>query len=159
LVALLVIVSVPLRAPRAVGKNFTLTLHFLRGAIVEPHPLASEKSPLATMLAKVTGAVLLVFVITTRFGLLVLPPPNTTLPSLRLCGDTPSAATGVGVGVAVGVEVGVAVGVAVGVGDWTGVFTGLVVGEGVEVAVAVALAVAVAVAVADAVAVEVRVAV
>jgi hypothetical protein len=155
LVALLVIVSVPLRAPRAVGKNFTLTLHFLRGAIVEPHPLASEKSPLATILAKVTGAVLLVFVITTRFGLLVLPPPNTTLPSWRLCGDTRSAATGVGVGVAVGVGVGVPV----GVGDWTGVFTGLVVGEGVEVAVAVALAVAVAVAVADAVAVEVRVAV
>src|SRR5713226_5577298 len=78
-VALLVIVSAPPRAPRAVGRNLIVTLHFLRGAIVGPHPLTSEKSPLATMPTNVTGAVLLVFVITMRFGLLVAPAPNTTL--------------------------------------------------------------------------------
>jgi hypothetical protein len=161
LVALLVIVSAPPRAPSAVGENFTVTLHFLRGAIVGPHPLTLEKSPLATMPTNVTGDILLVFVITMRFDLLVAPAPNTTLPSRRLRGDTPSAATGVGVGVgvAVGVALAVAVGVAVGVADWAGVFTGLGVGEGVAEAVEVALAVAVAVGVADAVGVEVRVAV
>ena len=172
LVALLVIVSAPPRAPSAVGENLIVTLHFLRGAIVGPHPLAREKSPLATMPAKVT-AVVLVLVITTRFGLLVLPAPNTTLPRLRLRGDTPSEPAGVGV--AVGVRVGVAVAVAVGV--WTGVLTVVGVGDGVaeadgvEVAVALVVALAVGVgvavavgelvadAVADAVGVEVRVAV
>jgi hypothetical protein len=174
LVALLVIVSAPPRAPSAVGENFIVTLHFLRGAIVGPHPLAREKSPLATMAAKVTGVVL-VLVITTRFGLLLAPAPNTTLPSFRLRGDTPSEPAGVGV--AVGVRVGVALGVRVAVGVWTGVLTvvgvddGVAEADGVDVAVALAVAVADAVgvgvgvgelvadAVADAVGVEVRVAV
>jgi hypothetical protein len=57
-----------------------------------------------------------VLVITTRFGLLLLPAPNTTLPRLRLCGDTPSEPTGVGVGVGVRVGVAVTVGVGVAVG-------------------------------------------
>ena len=115
LVALLVIVSAPPRAPRAVGKNFIVTLHFFFGAIVGPHPLAREKSPVAAMPAKVT-AVVPVLVITTRFGLLLLPAPNTTLPRLRLFGDTPSEPTGVGVGVGVRVGVAVTVGVGVAVG-------------------------------------------
>src|SRR5713101_5450268 len=131
LVALLVIVSAPPRAPSAVGENLIVTLHFFRGAIVGPHPLTREKSPLATIPASVTAAVL-VLVITTRFGLLLAPAPNTTLPRLRLCGDTPSEPTGVGVavGVGVGVAVGVAVGLAVGVADWTGVCTVVGVGDG-----------------------------
>ena len=112
LVALLVIVRLPARAPRAVGKNFIVTLHFFFGAIAAPHPLAREKSPVAAMLAKVT-AVVPVLVITTRFGLLLLAAPNTTLPRFRLCGDTPSEPAGVGV--AVGVRVGVVVAVGVGV--------------------------------------------
>jgi len=99
-VALLVIVRVPARVPRAVGEKLIVTLHFLRGAIVGPHPLAREKSPLATMAAKVTAVVPLL-VITTRLGLLLEPAPNTTLPRLRLCGDTPSEPDGVGVGVGV----------------------------------------------------------
>jgi hypothetical protein len=150
LVALLVIVSAPLRVPSAVGENFIVTLHFLRGAIARPHPETREKSPLVTMPAKVTGAVL-VLVITTRFGLLLASAPNITLPRLRLCGDTPSEPIGVGV------AVGVRVGVAVVVGVWTGVLTVVGVGDGVaeadgvEVAVALVVAVAVAVAVADAV--------
>jgi hypothetical protein len=102
LVALLVIVSAPPRVPSAVGENFIVTLHFLWAAIVEPHPVTREKSPLGTMPAKVTTAVL-VLVITTRFGLLLAPAPNTTLPRLRLCGDTASEPTGVGVAVGVGV--------------------------------------------------------
>src|SRR5713101_8233056 len=65
LVALLVIVSAPLRAPRAVGENSIVTLHFLWGANVGPHPLTREKSPLATRLANVSAAAL-VLVITTR---------------------------------------------------------------------------------------------
>jgi hypothetical protein len=101
-VALLVIVRAPARVPRAVGENFIVTLHFFFGAIVGPHPLAREKSPLATMPMKVTRAVL-VLVITTRFGLLLAPAPNTTLPRLRVCGDTPSEPAGVGVAVGVGV--------------------------------------------------------
>lgn len=116
LAALLVIVSAPPRVPSAVGENFIVTLHFFRGAIVGPHPLTREKSPVATMPANVT-AVVLVLVITTRFGLLLLPAPNTTLPRFRLCGDTPSEPAGVGV------AVGVRVGVAVAVGVWTGVLT------------------------------------
>jgi len=122
LVALLVIFSAPLRVPSAVGENFIVTLNFFFDAIVGPHPLMLEKSPVATMLANVTAAVL-VLVITTRFGLLVLPAPNTTFPRLRLCGDTASEPSGVGVAVGVGVcvRVGVAVGVAVAVADWTGV--------------------------------------
>ena len=122
LVALLVIVSAPLRVPSAVGENFIVTLHFFFDAIVGPHPLMLEKSPVAIMLANVTAAVL-VLVITTRFGLLVLPAPKTTLPRLRLRGDTPSEPSGVGVAVGVGVcvRVGVPVGVAVAVADWTGV--------------------------------------
>src|SRR6266446_1819878 len=79
LVALLVIVSAPVRVPRAVGENFIVTLHFWWAAIVGPHPLTREKSPLVTMPAKVTGAVP-VLVITTRFGLLLALAPNTTLP-------------------------------------------------------------------------------
>src|SRR5260370_23552309 len=106
-VALLVIVSAPPRAPSAVGRNLIVTLHFLRGAIVGPHPLTSEKSPLATIPTKVTAASLLAFVITRRFGLLVAPAPNTTLPSLRPRGDTPSAATGFGGGGAVRVGLSV----------------------------------------------------
>ena len=116
LVALLVIVSAPARVPRAVGENVIFTLHFFFGAIVGPHPLVREKSPVAAMPANVTGVVP-VLVITTRFDLLLLPAPNTTLPRLRLFGDTPSEPTGVGVavGVRVGVAVIVGVGVAVGV--------------------------------------------
>jgi len=115
LVALLVIVSAPPRVPRAVGENFIVTLHFFFGAMVGPHPLAREKSPVAAMLANDTGIVP-VLVITKRFGLLLLPEPNTTLPRLRLCGDTPSEPTGVGVGVGVRVGVAVTVGVGVAVG-------------------------------------------
>ena len=67
LVALLEIVSAPARAPRVVGENLIVTLHFFRGAIVGPHPLTREKSPLVRMPVNVTG-VAPVFVITTRFG-------------------------------------------------------------------------------------------
>src|SRR6266851_3403705 len=140
LVAVLVIVRVPVRAPRAVGENLIVTLHFLRGAIVGPHPLTREKSPLATMPANVTDDVL-VLVITTRLGLLLAPAPKTTLPRLRLCGDTLSEPSGVGV--AVGVGVGVAVGVTVAV--WTGVCTAVGEGDGVAEADGVAVAVAVTV--------------
>jgi hypothetical protein len=112
----LVIVSAPPRAPRAVGENLIVTLHFFFGAMVGPHPLALEKSPLAAMFANDTGIVP-VLVITTRFGLLLLAAPNTTLPRFKLCGDTASEPAGVGVavGVRVGVAVAVGVGVAVGV--------------------------------------------
>ena len=156
LVALLVTVRAPLRVPSAVGENFIATLHFLWGAIVGPHPLTREKSPVATMFVNVTAAVL-VLVITMRFGLLVLLAPNTTLPRLRLCGETASEPTGVGVAVGVRVGVAVAVGVCTGVLTLVGVGDGVAEADGVEVAVAVAVALAVAVAVAEAVGVEVRV--
>jgi len=103
LVAVLVIVRAPVRVPRAVGENFIVTLHIFFGAIVGPHPEVREKSPLATMFANVTAVVVLVLVIKTRLGLLLLPPPNTTLPRLRLPGDAPSEPTGVAVAVGVGV--------------------------------------------------------
>ena len=91
-----------------------LTEHFDLGPIVAPHPFTIAKSPLLTMLANVTGVVLLLFEIVIFFGLLTAPFPNTTLPSLRTCGETFSATgTVVAVGVAVGVDVAVAVAVAV----------------------------------------------
>ena len=154
--ALLLMVSVPLRAPGAVGLNVTLTEHLDFGPIVAPHPFTIAKSPLASMLEKVTGVVLLLFAIVIFLGLLTAPAPNTTLPSLTACGETLSATgtvvavgVAVGVNVAVGVDVAVAVAVRVGVADETGVRTaeGVPLGVAVEVAVAVAVAVGVAVAV------------
>ena len=108
--ALLLIVSVPPRLPSTVGLNVMVTEHLDLGPIVAPHPLTIAKSPLARMLVNVTGAVLLLFEIEIFLGLLTAPFPNTTLPSLRTCGETLSA-TGmvVVVGVAVGVDVAVAV--------------------------------------------------
>ena len=155
-------VSVPPREPSAVGLNLTVTEHLDLGRIVAPHPFTIAKSPLPAMLEKVTGVVLLLFAIVTFFGLLTLPFPNTTLPSLRACGDTFNATgTGVTVGVAVGVVVAVAVtvGVAVAVALAAGVRTaeGLGVGVAVCVAVAVVVEVAVDVAVGDALAVAVAV--
>ena len=162
LFALLLIVSVPPREPSAVGLNLTVTEHLDLGRIVAPHPLTIAKSPLAAMLENVTGVVLLLFEIVTFFGLLTLPFPNTTLPSLRARGETFNATgTGVTVGVAVGVVVAVAV--TVGVALATGVRTaealavGVAVGVVVCVAVAVVVEVAVDVAVDDALAVAVAV--
>jgi hypothetical protein len=164
--ASLLIVSVPPRAPSAVGLNVTLTEHLDLGPIVAPHPFTIAKSPLATILENVTGVVLLLFAIVIFLGLLTAPGPNTTLPSLAARGETLSAngtvvAVGVAVGVdvAVGVEVAVAVAVRVGVADETGVRTaeGVAVGVAVEVVVAVAVEVAVAVTVDEAVAVAVAV--
>ena len=137
-----------------------VTEHLALGPIVVPHPFTIAKSPLATMLVNVTGVVLLLFEIVTFLGLLTAPFPNTTLPSLRTCGETLSATgTVVAVGVAVGVDVAVAV--AVGVAVTTGVRTadGVGVGVAVEVAVAAVVAVEVAVAVAVGEAVTVAVAV
>ncbi len=91
-----------------------LTEHLDLGPIVAPHPFTIAKSPLLTMLENVTGVVLLLFEIVIFLGLLTAPFPNTTLPSLRTCGETFSATgTVVAVGVAVGVDVAVAVAVAV----------------------------------------------
>ena len=154
--------SVPPREPSAVGLNLTVTEHLDLGRIVAPHPLTIAKSPLAAMLENVTGVVLLLFEIVTFFGLLTLPFPNTTLPSLSARGETFNAnGTGVVVGVAVGVVVAVAVtvGVGVAVALATGVRTadGLAVGVEVGVAVAVVVEVAVDVAVDDALAVAVAV--
>ena len=166
LFALLLIVSVPPREPSAVGLNLTVTEHLDLGRIVAPHPLTIAKSPLAAMLENVTGVVLLLFEIVTFFGLLTLPFPNTTLPSLSARGETFNAiGTGVVVGVAVGVVVAVAVtvGVAVAVALATGVRTdeGLAVGVAVcvevGVTVVVVVEVAVDVAVDDALAVAVAV--
>lgn len=172
--ALLLIVSVPPREPSAVGLKVTVTEHLDLGRIVAPHPLTIAKSPLATMLENVTGVVLLLFAIVTFFGLLTLPFPNTTLPSLRARGETFNAnGTGVVVGVAVGVVVAVAVAVALATGVRTAdglavgvavcvevcVAVAVVVKVAVDVAVDDALAVAVAVCVVDAVAVRVEVAV
>lgn len=110
--ALLPIVSVPPAGPIAVGLNVTLNEHLPLGRSDAPHPFTIVKSPLATMLENVTGVVLLLFSSVTFFGLLLLPAPNTTLPSLSECGETFSAiGTGVTVGVAVGVVVAVAVAV------------------------------------------------
>ena len=160
LFALLLIVSVPLSAPRAVGSKVTLTEHLDLGQIVAPHRFTIAKSPLATMLENVTGLVLLVFEIVIFLGLLMAPFPNTTLPSLRTCGETLSATgTAVAVGVAVGVDVAVGVTVATGVRTAEGVGVGVVVtvAEAVAVAVTVEVAVAVTVAVDEAVAVAVAV--
>jgi hypothetical protein len=160
LFALLLMLSVLLCAPSAVGLKVTLTEHLDFGPIVAPHPFTIAKSPLATMLENETGVVLLVFAIVTFLGLLTAPFPNTTLPSLRTCGDTLSATgTVVAVGVAVGVDVAVAVAVGVAVTVATGVRTAEGVGVGVAVEVAVKVAVAVAVVVAVPVAVEEAVAV
>jgi hypothetical protein len=142
LLALLLTVSVPLRAPSVVGENVTVTMHLDLGPSVVPHPLTIAKSPLAAMLENVTGVLLLLFRIVTCFGLPMAPLPNTTLPSLSLLGETFSTAgTTVAVGVAVAVEVEVAVAVGVAVAVATGVLTG----EGVAVGVAVAVEVGVAV--------------
>ena len=119
LLALLLIVSVPSRPPKPVGKNRIVTLHVDLGPIVAPQPLTIAKSPLVAMLENVTGVVLLLFMIVTCLGLLTAPSPNTTLPnSTSRFGETFNVAgTAVAVGVAVGVEVAVpvAVGVAVSV--------------------------------------------
>src|ERR1700722_6040282 len=156
LFALLLIMSMPPRAPSAVGLNVMVTEHLDLGPIVAPHPFTIAKSPLVAMLEKVTGVVLLLFAIVIFLALLTAPFPNTTLPSLRTRGETLSATgTAVAVGVAVGVDVAVAV--AVGVADATGVRTADGVGVAVEVAVAVAVEVVVAVAVGEAVAVTVAV--
>ena len=139
-----------------------LTEHLDLGPTVAPHPSTIAKSPLAPMLENVTGVVLLLFEIVIFLGLLTAPFPNTTLPSLRTCGETLSATgTVVAVGVAVGVRVAVAVAVGVAVAVTTGVRTadGVGVAVAVEVAVAVAVAVEVAVAVAVGEAVTVAVAV
>ena len=115
--ALLLMVSVPPRVPRAVGEKVTVTEHLDLGPIVTPHPLTIAKSPLATMLENVTAVLLLLFAIVIFLGLLMALCPNTTLPSLRTCGETFSATgTAVAVGVAVGVEVAVAVAVALATG-------------------------------------------
>ena len=160
LFALLLIVSVPPRVPSTVGLKVMLTEHLDFGLIVAPHPFTIAKSPLARMLVNVTGAVLLLFEIVTFLGLLTAPFPNTTLPSLRTCGETLSATgTLVAVGVAVGVDVAVAVAVGVAVTVATGVRTadGVGVAVAVEVALAVAVEVAAAVLVGEAVAVAVAV--
>ena len=112
LFALLLIVSVPPRVPSAVGLKVTVTEHLDLGPIVAPHPFTIAKSPLLTMPENVTRVVLLLFEIVIFLGLLTAPFPNTTLPSLRTCGETLSATgTVVAVGVAVGVDVSVAVAV------------------------------------------------
>jgi hypothetical protein len=139
-----------------------LTEHLDFGPTVAPHPFTIAKSPVAAMLENVTGVVLLLFNIVTFLGLLTAPFPNTTLPSLRTCGETLSATgTVVAVGVAVGVRVAVAVtvGVAVAVTVATGVRTaeGVGLAVAVEVAVAVAVKVTVGVAVGEAVTVAVAV--
>jgi hypothetical protein len=164
LFALLLMVSVPPREPRAVGLNVTVTEHLDLGPMLAPHPLTIAKSPLATMPEKVTAMVLLLFAILICLDLLMAPFPNTTLPRLRTRGETLSpTGTAVVVGVAVGVNVAVAVtvgvAVAVGVTVATGVRTadGVAVGVAVVVAVAVAVEVAVDVAVDEAVAVAVAV--
>jgi hypothetical protein len=148
LFALLLMLSVPPREPRAVGLNVTVTEHLDLGPIVAPHPFTIAKSPLATMPENVTAMVLLLFAILICLGLLTAPFPNTTLPSLRTRGETfNETGTAVGVGVAVGVDVAVADAVGVAVAVATGVRTGdgVAVEVAVEVAVAVELAVAVAV--------------
>lgn len=160
LFALLLIESMPLCAPSAVGLKVTVTEHFDLGPIAAPHPFTIAKSPLAVMLENVTGVFLLLFEIVIFLGLLTAPFPNTTLPSLRTCGDTMSeTGTAVAVGVAVGVDVAVTVAVGVAVALATGVRTAEGVGVGVAVEVAVKVAVAVAVVVAVPVAVEEAVAV
>jgi hypothetical protein len=164
LFALLLMLSVPPREPRAVGLNVTVTEHLDLGPIVAPHPFTIAKSPLATMPENVTAMVLLLFAILICLGLLTAPFPNTTLPRFNARGETLSpAGTAVVVGVAVGVDVAVAdaVGVAVATGVRTGegVAVAVEVEVAVEVAVAVELAVAVAVEVAVDVAVDVAVAV
>lgn len=160
--ALLLMLSVPPREPRAVGLNVTVTEHLDLGPIVAPHPFTIAKSPLATMPENVTAMVLLLFAILICLGLLTAPFPNTTLPRFNARGETLSpAGTAVVVGVAVGVDVAVADAVGVAVAVATGVRTGegVAVEVVVEVAVAVELAVAVAVEVAVDVAVDVAVAV
>jgi hypothetical protein len=59
--ALLPIVSVPPPGPTAAGLKVTLTEHLPLGRSAAPHPFTIAKSPLATMLEKVTGVVLLLF--------------------------------------------------------------------------------------------------
>jgi hypothetical protein len=158
--ALLSIVSVPIRAPKAVGENRTVTVHLDLGLIVAPHPFAAAKSPPAAMLENVTVVVLLLFSIVTCLGLLTPPFPNTTLPSLSWSGDTLSVTgTGVIVGVAVGVTVAVGLAVGVAVAVAVAVRVAVAVAVGVRVAVLVAVRVALAVAVEVAVAVAVLVAV
>jgi hypothetical protein len=164
LLALLLMVSVPLRVPSAVGEKLSVTTHLPSGAIIAPHPFCALKSPLTPMLEKVTGVVSLLFWIVTLCGLLTALFPNTTLPNLIRCGETASAiGTGVTVGVAVGVRVALAVAVAVavraGVAVLVAVAVAVDVGVGVAVAVEVGVAVAVAVEVAVGVAVIVAVAV
>ena len=158
--ALLLMLSVPLRVPAAVGLKVIVTEHLALGPTVAPHPFTIAKSPLAMMPENVTGVVLLLFEMVIFLGLLTAPFPNTTLPSLRTRGETLSATgTVVAVGVAVGVRVAVAVAVGVAVAVTTGVRTadGVGVAVAVEVALAVAVKVAVTVAVGEAVTVAVAV--
>ena len=82
LLALLSIVSVPSRVPKAVGENVSVTTHLPSGPIVAPHPFSILKSPLTPMLEKVTCVVSLLFWIVTLCGLLMALLPNTTLPKL-----------------------------------------------------------------------------
>ena len=147
LFALLLIVSVPPREPRAVGLNVTVTEHLDLDAIVAPHPFTIAKSPLPAMLENVTGVVLLLFAIVTFFGLAdgaISKRDFAELESARR--DLQRDRYGVVVGVAVGVvvAVAVAVGVAVAVALATGVRTAEGLGSrrrgrsAVKVAVAVA---------------------
>ena len=61
LLALLLIISRPSLGPNELGANQTYTRHSDLGPIAAPHPLTIAKSPLAAMLEKVTGVVLLLF--------------------------------------------------------------------------------------------------
>jgi hypothetical protein len=80
--ALLWIVSAPLRAPSAVGENVIVTTHLPSCRIMTPHSFCILKSPLTPMLVKVTGVVSLLFWIVTLCALLTALVPNTTLPKL-----------------------------------------------------------------------------
>jgi hypothetical protein len=160
LLALLWMVSVPVRLPNAVGEKRSVTTQLDLGPIVAPQPFTIVKSPLTPMLETVTAVVLLLFWTVSLCGLLWARSPKTTLPKLILPDETFNlTGTGVAVGVAVGVRVAVAVAVAVAVCVAVGVAVFVAVAVAVDVAVAVSVAVAVGVTVAVAVAVSVAVAV
>src|SRR5579871_550026 len=56
--------SVPVRAPPAVGANFTLIVQFVPGAREAPQVVASEKSPVKTKPFTLTADALLLLTVT-----------------------------------------------------------------------------------------------
>jgi hypothetical protein len=82
--------SVPVRVPRAVGTNAKPTTQFAPAPIVTPQVLLLiRKSPVATMLPKVSGTFFLLVSVT---DLVALVPPTPIFPKLRVLADNVTGA-------------------------------------------------------------------